>query len=119
MRWSRVALTLAAVAVVLVLLWLLWDQTAVMALSQQARPLPFFAMMALFPCLGVPITPFFILAGATFGEPLGVLGSLSALTVNLTLCYWLGRSPLRRGLERLLRRSGYELPDFEEQVKSP
>jgi uncharacterized membrane protein YdjX (TVP38/TMEM64 family) len=104
--------TLAALAV---LLWLVWDREAVMTWIRQARPLPFFALMAVAPAFGVPLTPFFILAGATFGGRVGLLGSGLALALNLALCFWIARSGLRPRLASLLRRLGYELPDFGEE----
>ena len=85
------------------------------AWKQQAGALPFFAAMAVLPAIGLPVTPFFVLAGATFGVVFGLLGSGAALGVNLALCYGIARSGLRPWLESLLRRFGYQLPDFEEK----
>jgi hypothetical protein len=53
------------------------------------RPLPYFAMMAVLPAIGIPISPLYILAGASFGIAVGLVGSLVALAVNATLCYWI------------------------------
>jgi uncharacterized membrane protein YdjX (TVP38/TMEM64 family) len=74
--------------------------------------LPFFGGMALAPMFGMPITPLFVVAGATFGRRLGLIGSAAALAANLALCYWIARSRLRPWLVRLMRRFDYELPDF-------
>jgi uncharacterized membrane protein YdjX (TVP38/TMEM64 family) len=110
-RMKRAA-AVAALAALAFLLWSVWDREAVVSWMQHARPLPFFAVMAILPAFGVPFTPFFILAGASFGDRVGLLGSGLALASNLVLCFWIARSGLRPRLLSLLRRFGYELPDF-------
>jgi uncharacterized membrane protein YdjX (TVP38/TMEM64 family) len=81
---------------------------------RNARPAPFFAVIALLPAVGVPLTPLFILAGATFGVRLGLVGTWLALAANLALCYWIAQSGLRPRIESLLRRFSYKLPNFKE-----
>ena len=78
---------------------------------RQAHPIPFFAVMALLPMVGVPVTPFFILAGAAFRTRVAVAGSIVALGLNLAGCYLLARKMQPR-IDALLRRLDYELPDF-------
>jgi uncharacterized membrane protein YdjX (TVP38/TMEM64 family) len=68
-----------------------------------------------FPALGIPITPFFLVAGATFGIRLGIAISLGALAANLTLCHWVASSGLRPRIASLLERFGHQLPDFEDR----
>lgn len=111
---------LAVVAIIglVVLLWVVWDQEAVMHWMGSAGPVPFFAAMVVLPALGAPLTPFFVVAGATFGAFLGAAGSLIALALNLMLCYRLARGRFRPRLESLLRRFDYDLPDFEASGKS-
>jgi len=96
----------------LALVWAVWDHDALLGWTARARPVPFFAVMAVVPALGVPMTPFFILAGATFGAPIACLGSAIAIVANLTLCYALARGRLRSWTEAVFRRFDYELPDF-------
>lgn len=117
--WVRRAITVAVGGVVLYLAWALWDYQALLAWLERARPLPFFGAIALLPALGCPMTPLFLLAGATFGVKLALIGTLAALAVNLTLCYWLARGKLRKHLVRALRRFDYELPDFGAPDKNP
>src|SRR5262245_7551781 len=112
MTVRRLVVSIVAVAVLLYLLWAIWDHDAVITWIEHAPPVPFFLLMAVITVFGVPMTPLFILAGATFGKKVGVVGSLAAIALNLTICYWVARSSLRRPLERLLRRFGHELPDF-------
>ncbi|MEY2880010.1 MAG: hypothetical protein RLZZ15_2390 [Verrucomicrobiota bacterium] len=87
---------------------------AAMARVTSAGPAVFFTAMALLPALGAPNLAFALTAAPLFGEQLGsfwvcVLG-LAAITVNLTLTYWLARRWLRPWLTRLLVRFGYTLP---------
>ncbi len=103
-----------ALAALAFALWSAWDRDAMAAWKADAGPLPFFAAMAILPAVGIPMTPFFVLAGATFGVGPGLFGSGIALGANLALCYGIARSGLRARLESLLQRFGYELPDFEE-----
>ena len=109
---KRIALAVV-VAAVLYLAWALWDYQAVMAWMERARPLPFFVATALLPAIGAPLTPFFLLAGATFGVQTALIGSLIALAANMAICYWIGRSGLRPRLISILERFDYSLPDFE------
>ena len=100
--------------VLLVLLsWHYWDHEAFHTWKNSAGPFPFFLALAILPVIGFPTTPFYLIAGATFDLPTALIGSLLALTVNLTLSYMLARGPLRSLLERWLARSGRELPNVE------
>jgi uncharacterized membrane protein YdjX (TVP38/TMEM64 family) len=112
----RVGIGAVAVAGVVVLMWWIWNQEAVLQWVRSARPLPFFALMAILPAIGMPMTPLFIVAGATFGARVGLGGSLLALAANLTLCYVAGRA-LRPVLRPLLDRFRYRLPDLETKTK--
>lgn len=112
--WVRRALGVIALLVLGAVLWHAWDHQAFIAWREDAGVVPFFLAMALLPALGVPITPFFIVAGATFGTLVGLAGSALALCSNLLLCYWIARSGLRPWLARLLERTRYDIPDFEE-----
>lgn len=115
-RWMRYLGWGVVALAVLYLAWSLWERDAVTEWMRQARPLPFFALMALLPIVGFPITPFFILAGGIFGSLVGVVGSVIALGANLIGCYALARK-MRPGIERLLRRFGYKLPDYRSKEK--
>lgn len=92
--------------------WLLWDQEAFIAWKEQAGPLPFFLALALLPAVGLPTTPFFLLAGAAFGPVTALIGCALAIALNLTLCYALAQSVMREWLERLLERYNKSIPEF-------
>ena len=76
--WARRALGALTLLVLAVLIWNAWDHQAFIAWREEAGVVPFFLAMALLPALGVPITPFFIVAGATFGTFVGLTGSAIA-----------------------------------------
>jgi uncharacterized membrane protein YdjX (TVP38/TMEM64 family) len=114
---KRVLAVAASIALAL-LLWSIWDHEAFLSWMQRARPLPFFSAMAILPAFGIPTTPLCLLAGATFGVRLGLLGSAGALAANLALCYWIARW-MRPRLASLLRRFDYELPDIAKSDRSP
>lgn len=99
-------------------LWLSWNYERILDWKREADPLSFFLLMAVLPALGFPITPLFVLAGAVFGTALGLLGSLLALAANLVLCHWIAHSGLRPHLERLLARTRYRLPSFDDRRRS-
>jgi uncharacterized membrane protein YdjX (TVP38/TMEM64 family) len=101
------------VVLVLMLLWSQWDAEAFAAWKQQAGPLPYFAAMVVLPALGLPMTPLFIVAGATFGAVVGLTGSLLALAGHLALCFWVARSGLRPHVERWLAHFDVDLPAFD------
>jgi uncharacterized membrane protein YdjX (TVP38/TMEM64 family) len=112
-RWLTSAATAGGVLALTALIWWGWKHPLMQTWIAEASPIPFFAAMALLPALGVPIGPFFVLAGAAFGIRLGLVGSAAALGVNLLLCYRIGRGRLRRMMARLLGRLGYSLPSFD------
>jgi uncharacterized membrane protein YdjX (TVP38/TMEM64 family) len=95
------------------LLWRYWDHEAFLAWKNNAGPVPFFMALAILPVIGFPTTPFYLIAGATFDLPTALIGSLLALTVNLTLSYLLAHGPLRSLMMKWLARYGRELPNLE------
>ncbi len=111
-RSTRLLLTALVVIVTLYLAWAIWDHQAFIRWMESARPLPYFLAMAVLPAIGIPLTPLFLLAGVTFDLWAAMLGSALALAANLVLCYYIGRSRLRRRLVAAFHRFGYELPDF-------
>ena len=82
---------------------------------QAAGPWVFFGAMALLPAAGFPISLFNVAAGPAFGGELGlgpvVLFAALAITFNVTLTYWLGRTVLRPPVVWLIRRMGYRVPE--------
>lgn len=94
---------------------LLWPHGATFAevveKIHEAGPVPYFAALALLPCLGLPTTPFFLLAGPAFGVPVSIIGSALALAIQFSVTYWLARNYLRAWMESLVARTKYSIPE--------
>jgi len=56
----------------------------------KAGLIPFMAAMVFLPLLGFPVTPFYLLGGASFGNVSFLLATTMSLTFNLCLAYFLG-----------------------------
>jgi uncharacterized membrane protein YdjX (TVP38/TMEM64 family) len=74
-------------------------------------PVPFFFAMGVLPVIGFPVTPFYLLAGATFGIWISLVGTAISQALNLFLAYWLARRYLRGVIERLIRKANYTIPE--------
>ncbi len=109
LRWGSLLLILSLLLVFVVF----WDQSAFLAWKQNAGAIPFFAALAILPATGIPTTPFFLLAGATFGLRTGLIGTALAVAVNLALCYLLAQSVLRQLITTALAKFDYEIPELE------
>ncbi len=72
---------------------------------------PFFVGMALLPVVGFPVTPFYLLAGATFGVWGSLAGTAASQAANLAISYWVARRYLRKPVERLVRSANYIIPE--------
>jgi uncharacterized membrane protein YdjX (TVP38/TMEM64 family) len=66
--------------------------------------------MAITPAFGVPTSPFYLVAGLTFGPLLGLGGGALAIAANLLLSYFIAKSALRHLLNRLLQNRKFQLP---------
>lgn len=111
----RLLITAGIVLLALGLAWYFfngWDWEAFLAWKRQVGVVPFFAGLAVLPLIGVPTTPLFIIAGATFGLTTALAGTAIAIAINQALSYWLARHVLKQVLIGLLQRWGYELPAF-------
>jgi len=80
--------------------------------KENAHPLGFFALMSLAQLLGMPGTPFYLMAPVAFGIPLSLIGTLLSLSATLVLAYTLVRLGLGPLLQRVLERSGYKMPEL-------
>jgi uncharacterized membrane protein YdjX (TVP38/TMEM64 family) len=109
MRRAGVAALVAGVAYLVILIW---DREAFVSWMSEAHPVPFFIAMAVLPAIGAPLSPLLLLAGATFGVRIGLVGTVAALALNLCICYAIAQSQLRPRFTAMLERFDYELPDF-------
>ena len=110
--WARRAGIAALVVGLAYVILSIWDHDALVRWMSEASPVPFFLAMALLPAIGVPLSPFMLAAGATFGVWGGLVGSIAAIALNLCVCYAIAHSRLRRRLQALFARFDYKVPDF-------
>lgn len=111
--WRQVAGLVAGLAF-LVLFFLVAREVPVRAVVEAIRDLgpgPFFVAMAVLPVIGFPVTPFYLLAGATFGVGISLAGTALSQALNLAIAYWLARRYLRGVIEKLVRKANYKIPE--------
>jgi uncharacterized membrane protein YdjX (TVP38/TMEM64 family) len=116
-RWvvAGIVLVAALVAVATQLPIGAWAHQGV-AFFRDAGPGPFFLAMALLPLVGVPLSPFTVIAGPVFGPTMGVSTviacAITAVAIDVALAYWISAHALRPLATRLARRFGYTLPEL-------
>lgn len=76
---------------------------------RQTHPAIFFSLLAVLPAFGLPISPFFMIS-AVYGIGFSLICTVAALSVNLTLIYWLGVGVFHPVIERFIRRTRYSIP---------
>jgi uncharacterized membrane protein YdjX (TVP38/TMEM64 family) len=87
------------------------DADTVRAWQEKTPYLPFFGALALLTLVGVPATPFYLVAGAAYGVLPALAGTAAALALHLLLAHRIAATGLRPVLERWLARTRYNLPD--------
>src|SRR5262245_17784212 len=110
--WARRAGILALAIALAYLIIAIWDRDAFGGWMPRVSPIAFFLAMAILPAFGAPQSPFLIIAGATYGVAVGLIGSLLAIALNLCICYAIAHSKLRPLLLRVFERYDYKVPDF-------
>jgi uncharacterized membrane protein YdjX (TVP38/TMEM64 family) len=89
------------------------------AMCREAGPLVFFGAMAILPIFGFPLAPFTLAAGPTFGPTMGVWAvvvcAMLAVTINVTLSYWIAARLVRPLALRFVGWLGYRLPVIDGQ----
>lgn len=90
----------------------IWDRDALVRWMSAIPPVPFCLAMAVLPAVGVPLSPFLLIAGAMFSIWVGLIVSLAAIAINLYIGYAIAHSKLRPHIESLFERFGYKVPDF-------
>ena len=73
-------------------------------------PLPFFLALAVLPAFGAPVTPFYLLAGASFGTTAAIPIVLGGLAGNVALSYVMARWVVCPLIVRIVKHLGYDIP---------
>jgi len=109
-KWSVLSLTLflgIAVAFFIYMRFSGHEPEEVVDIIGEAGLVPFMGAMVLLPLLGFPVTPFYLLGGASFGNIRFLIAVSISLTFNLGLAYYLGG----RILSPLFARSKWKVGD--------
>lgn len=110
-QWLRTLLGWGALLAVVAVVIMRWDQAAFEELTQNLSPFWFYVWMTVLPAFGVPTSPFYILAGVSFGTVTGMVGNALAIAGNLLLVYLLGQTGLRRLVQATLKNRRFQLPE--------
>jgi uncharacterized membrane protein YdjX (TVP38/TMEM64 family) len=110
--WARRAGIAVLALVLLYVMIRIWDRDALVRWMSAVSPVPFFLAMAVLPAFGVPLSPFLVVAGGTFGIGIGLIGSIAAIASSLCIVYAISHSALRPRIESLFGRLGYKVPDY-------
>lgn len=84
-----------------------WSVAGVLDRVEAAGPVPFFLAQALLPIVGVAVSPFLLVSGATFGIPVSIVGTAIAQAVSLLITYWIATRWLKRLLQKRLLEQKY------------
>lgn len=77
-----------------------WNIPRALDMVESAGPLAFFSAQALLPVVGVAITPFLLVSGATFGTGFSIVATGITQAISLALTYWIATCWLGRLLAR-------------------
>lgn len=112
--WSVRLFGVLTVALVGWWLWIAydWDHTAFWEWASTADPVAFFVLLAVLPAVGFPTSPFYLLAGATFGASTAIVGSALSLAANLVLSWWIAHTGLRPWIQARLAGTPFKLPEL-------
>ncbi len=110
--WPKLLLATVGLGLLVLLLVEVVDWRAAREWMQRLDVRLLLLLMAVLPLFGFSISVIYLLIGAVFGGPMGVLVVAGITAVHLLGSHWLGhgylRAPLRRWLDRRKRR----LPDL-------
>lgn len=86
------------------------DLEALQQYLEALDPVWFFGAMVILPAFGVPVSPFLVAAGAIYSLEVAIFGCVTALSLNMTLSWFVSGYCLRPFCERLLARFGQQVP---------
>jgi uncharacterized membrane protein YdjX (TVP38/TMEM64 family) len=115
-RWrNRIILwgTIIGVCLIIGLVFHQFDLKTIHSWGARMNGWILFALMALLPLVGIPISILCVMAGAKFGPWEGLGVTSLAVAFNLAASWWIVRSWLRKPLEKLLRKTQYKKPTLE------
>lgn len=112
-----ILLAILVLVVVIPLLWVFRSELLHLlhTLRLQAEALgkihPIFLIgaLAILPALGFPAAIFFVIGSIAYGIVWGLVFSAIGVAINISLCYWIANSFLRKWILHILHRRGHKL----------
>ena len=83
---------------------------AILEILRGAPPWVFVAALALLPLVGIPLSPLWMVTGATFGMKTGMILIVAGFAINFALAYLISNRLFREPLLRLFQRRGIGIP---------
>jgi uncharacterized membrane protein YdjX (TVP38/TMEM64 family) len=95
-------------------LWAAYDWTdySFWEWTSNVDPWVFFILLAVLPAVGFPTSPFYLLAGATFGTGIALVGSGLSMALYLVLSWWIAHTGMRPWIEARLARTSFKMPEL-------
>ena len=83
---------------------------AILEIFRGAPPWVIVAALSLLPLVGIPLSPLWLVTGATFGMKTGMFLIVTGFAINFALAYLVSNRLLREPLLRLFQRRGVGIP---------
>lgn len=110
-NWVFAAVLLVVIAATAFTLFSEVEWSGLLRAMERLDPVLTVVLMALLPLVGFSVGVVYVIAGAKFGMLGGGLVIIGITMVHLVGTHWIGRSFLRKPIERFLTRRDYHLPD--------
>lgn len=110
--WLKLITAAVVLGIVVLALTELVDWPKAREWMQQLDHRSLVGLMAVLPLVGFSISLIYLVIGAVFGGPVGVVVVAGITIVHLLGSHWIGRGYLRKPLARWLEKRKYRLPEF-------
>ncbi len=110
--WLKLMIAAVVVGIVVLALTELIDWPKVREWMQQLDHRLLLGLMAVLPLVGFSISLIYLVIGAVFGGPVGLIVVAGITAVHLLGSHWIGRGFLRKPLERWMGKRNYHLPEL-------
>ena len=110
--WLKLAIAAVVIGIVVLALSELVDWPKVREWMQHLDHGSLLGLMTVLPLMGFSISLIYLVIGAVFGGPMGVLVVAGITALHLLGSHWIGRGFMRKPLERWLEKRKYRLPEL-------
>jgi len=110
--WLKLAIAAVVIGIAVLALSELVDWPKVREWMQHLDHGSLLGLMTVLPLMGFSISLIYLVIGAVFGGPMGVLVVAGITALHLLGSHWIGRGFMRKPLERWLQKRKYRLPEL-------